>query len=272
MPTKLVKKTKTVKKKSIRDKIIPIAEAPAYDTMLVYGRAGTGKTEFGSTFPTPLLLIDIREEGHKTVKKKSDIDLLQVETWDELEEIYWELHGGMNYESIVIDQVTAMQALAMAGVRDELGMKPSETLSQRSWGKISGRMQEWLFNFRELTKKDYNVCFLAHERLRDANEEDDDRIAPSVGANLMPSIASYLNGAVSVIGNSFIREKVDRKEKTKETQFCMRVGPHPYYAAKIRRPVASGPAPDVIINPTYEKVMKVAEGESLNRKIKRVKK
>jgi hypothetical protein len=270
---KMVKKvTKTVKKKSILDRIIDVGDAPTHDSMLVYGRAGTGKTEFGSTFPTPVLLLDIREEGYKTVKKKPGIRLLQIETWDELEEIYWELHGGLDYESVVIDQVTAMQALAMAGVREELGMKPSETLSQRSWGKISGRMQEWLFNFRELTKKGYNVCFLAHERLRDANEEDDERIAPSVGANLMPSIASYLNGAVSVIGNSFIRERVDKKEKTRHTEFCMRVGAHPYYAAKIRRPVASGPAPDVIVNPTYEKVMKIAEGESNVRKVKKVSK
>jgi hypothetical protein len=266
--TKIVKKSK-----SILDRAIDVGDAPAYDSMLVYGRAGTGKTEFASTFPTPTLLLDIREEGYKTIKKKPGIKLLQIETWEEIEETYWALKDGTDYNSVIIDQVTAMQALAMSGVREELGMKPSETLSQRSWGKISGRMQEWLFNYRELTKSDYNICFVAHERLRDANEEDDDRIAPSVGANLMPSIASFLNGAVSVIGNSFIREKVvDKKEGTKETQFCMRVGAHPYYAAKIRRPVASGPAPDVIVNPTYEKVMKIAEGESLQRKVKRVKK
>ena len=270
MATKIVKKSKA--KKSILDRAKPVGEAPAYDSMLVYGRAGTGKTEFGSTFPTPILLLDIREVGYKTIKKKPGINLLQIETWEEIEETYWELKDGTDYNSVVIDQVTAMQALAMAGVREELNMKPSDTLSQRSWGKISGRMQEWLFNYRELTKSDYNVCFLAHERLRDANEEDDDRIAPSVGANLMPSIASFLNGAVSVIGNSFIREKFDKKTKTKETQFCMRVGAHPYYAAKIRRPVASGPAPDVIVNPTYDRVMTVAEGESLQRKVKRVKK
>jgi hypothetical protein len=270
LATRVVKKSKTVK--SILDRAIDVGDAPAYDSMLVYGRAGTGKTEFGSTFPTPILLLDIREGGHKTIKKKPGIKLLQIETWDEIEATYWALKDGTDYESVIIDQITALQGLVMADVREELNMKPTDTLSQRSWGKISGRLQEWLFNYRELVKNDYNVCFLAHERLREANEEDDDRIAPSVGANLMPSVASFLNGAVSVIGNSFIREKVDTKEKTRETQFCMRVGAHPYYAAKIRRPVASGPPPDVIVNPTYDKVMKVAEGESLNRKVSRVKK
>lgn len=270
MAKKLLKKAKA--KSSILDKIVDIGDAPTFESMLVYGKAGTGKTEFGSTFPTKILHLDIRERGHKTIKKKPGIQLLQIDEWQEFEDIYWELRDGLDYKSLVIDHVTALQDVAIESVRSELGMKTGETLSQRSWGKVSGKMKEWLFNYRELTGKGYNVCFIAHERLRDVDEEDDERITPSVGANLMPSVASFLNGAVSVIGNTFIRETYDKKEKTRRREFCMRVGPHAYYAAKIRRPVAAGPAPDVIVNPTFDKVMKICEGEPVStvRKVKRL--
>jgi RecA/RadA recombinase len=51
-------KKKRVKKKpapttSILDKIQPVSELETNLVMLVYGRSGTGKTHFGSTFPRP---------------------------------------------------------------------------------------------------------------------------------------------------------------------------------------------------------------------------
>jgi len=113
-----------------------------------------------------------------------------------------------------------------------------------------------------------SICFNAHERLKQTEGEEDDRIDPSVGANMMPSVASFLNGAVSIIGNTFIREKVD-KEKNRTVQYCMRIGPHAYYAAKVRRPVDAGPVPDYIVNPTFEKLLKISKGESATRVIKR---
>lgn len=256
------------KRLSVEDRIKPITEMEQYLTMLCYGQAGRGKTVFACSFPKPLLLLDIREEGQDSVSDVEDVDLLAVEHWQDIEDAYWMLAAGKTkYKSVVIDQLTALQALAMSETRDRLGMKPTDPLSQRSWGNISGLMQTWVFNFRELKKQKLHVCFNAHERLRDAEETDDDRIAPSVGSNLTPSIASFVNGAVAVIGNAFIRELVDKKAKTRDVQFCMRIGPHAYYAAKVRRPVSAGPAPDVIVNPNFDKILAVTKGKKLVRKM-----
>ena len=244
--------------------------------MLCYGKANTGKTVFSCTFPKPLLLIDIKEEGEDSVTDVEGGDIIHIEDWSELEELYWALRDGElegKYKSIVLDQLTAMQALGMAKIRADLNQKPNEVFSQRSWGKLSGLMQEWLYNFRELKKRQMHVCFNAHERMREPQTEDDDRIAPSVGSNLMGSVASFVNGAVSVIGNTFIREDYDKKAKTTEYKYCMRLGPHAYYATKIRRPVSAGPPPSVLESPSFEKVFALTEGGNpeVARKVRKVK-
>jgi len=254
---------------SIEDRIKPVGEIEPFLTMLCYGQAGRGKTVFACSFPKPLLLLDIREEGQDSVSDVEGVDLLAVERWQDIEDAYWMLESGKTkYKSVVIDQLTSMQALAIAETRERLGMKPGETLSQRSWGNVSGMMMTWIEHFRNLKKNKLHVCFNAHERTRDAEETDDERIAPSVGSNLTPSIASFVNGAVAVIGNSFIRERTDKKTKTREVRFCMRIGPHAYYAAKVRRPLSAGPAPDVVVNPTFDKIMAIIKGEQLVKKVR----
>lgn len=258
---------KVEKRLSIEDRIQPIAEIEPYLTMLCYGKSSTGKTVFGSTWPKPILLLDMKEEGEESITDVDGIDKLPVEEWQDIEDAYWLLEGGSKYKSVMLDQMTGMQGIAMGKIRKENGQKPSDVFSQRSWGRLGGLMQEWIHNFRELKKKQYHILFNAHERNRDAEETEDERIAPSVGANLTQGTATFMNGAVSVIGNTFIREEHDRKAKTRKVEFCMRVGPHAYYAAKIRRPVSAGPAPDVIVNPTFDKIMQLVRGGSVVKKL-----
>jgi hypothetical protein len=263
---------KVVKGNGIIDRIRPLEEIESPVTMLAYGQSGTGKTVFASTFPKPLLLLDVREKGVESITDVKGIDILEIEEWPDLwgeSSIFWRLKGKNHYKTVVIDQLTAVQSLGMDYLRQTKGMKPGEPFSQRSWGVLSGMMQEMIYGYRELYSDGYNVLFNAHERLREPQEEDDDRLAPSVGSNLMQSVASFTNGAVSVIGNTFIREFHDKKEKTTEVQYCMRIGPHAFYRAKIRRPVSAGPVPGVIINPSYEKIRKISKGEPMTRKIRR---
>ena len=263
---------KIVKRTNVEDRIRPLAGTDSPVTMLAYGQSGTGKTVFGASFPKPLLILDIREKGTESIIDVPGIHLLEIESWPDLwgeDSIFWSLKGKRKYKSIVLDQLTAAQALGMDHLRQTKGMKPSEPFSQRAWGQLSGMMQEMIYSYRELYSDGYNVLFNAHERTREPQDEDDERIAPSVGSNLMQSVASFLNGAVSVIGNTFIREYYDKKEKTTEVQYCMRIGPHAYYRAKIRRPVSAGPVPGVLVNPTFEKIRKISKGEPLTHKVRR---
>ena len=263
---------KLVKRRGrIASRIKPLEEMVNPVTMLAYGQSGTGKTVFGASWPKPLLLLDIHEKGTESISDVKGIDVLNIESWSDLEgedSIYWELRDGSKYKSIVLDQLTAAQAIGMSKLREQKGMKPSEPFSQRGWGQLSGMMQEMIDHYRGLYDRGYNILFNAHERVREPQEEDDERLAPSVGSNLMQSVSSFLNGAVSVIGNTFIREKHDKKTKEVTVQYCMRVGPHAYYRAKIRRPVSAGPVPGIIVNPTFQKIVEIQRGkESANRKL-----
>jgi len=83
----------------------------------------------------------------------------------------------------------------------------------------------------------------------------------------MPSVASVLNAAVTVIGNTFIRRVVTRKKddkgvmkKTERTEYCLRVGPSHLYVTKLRKP-RSQVAPEFISDPTYESLQEAIKGE-----------
>lgn len=244
-------------------KIRPVTESDNAFSMLLYGRSGTGKTAIGSTFPKPLLLLDVQEEGHDTIAKVPQIDRLPIEDWNEIEQTYWYLKSGDHpYKTVMIDQITQMQDLAMKSVRGESTKREDDTISRREWGQIGGKMKTWLFNYRDLIRDGTYVVFVAHERTNSTEESVEDQIDPSIGARLMPSLASAVNGAVSAIGNTFIREEFEGqgKEKQRYVHYCMRIGPHAYYTTKIRRPV-DFVAPDFIVNPNFDKISAIIKGE-----------
>ncbi|MCO5760310.1 MAG: ATP-binding protein [Chromatiaceae bacterium] len=236
---------------------------------LVYGRSGTGKTAFAATFPKPLLLVDIRERGTDTIANVLDVDVVQVNTWDELEELYWQLKNGYlpKYRTVVLDQITQLQDLGKSKIRDDGAKDDDEPMSKRDWGNLSGLMQTWLMNFRDLTDQGLNIVFVAHERTLDI-ESMEDQIDPSIGPRLMPSVGAALCGAVSAIGNTFIREEFIGPEKTRRVEYCLRIGPHAYYTTKVRHPVEAE-TPEYLVNPSYEKLDRAIRGEDVSKPVKR---
>lgn len=254
---------------SIESRIQPVGDVERNIAMLAYGNQKTGKTVFACTFPKPLLLIDIVEEGTDSVVDVEGVDALKVTTRDELEDAYWFLEEGTKYKSVVLDQLTGLYQLCIRDLKGKKGQKPDDVFSDRSYGQVGGWMTQWLLNYRELVKKGYNVCYLAHEKRIDPAEQDDDRLNPEVSPAMSASVVNFVCGAVSVIGNTFVQEQWDKKTKTSTKEFCMRVGPHAFYRAGMRRPVSAGPVPEYIVNPTFDKVVKLSKGESLSRRIVR---
>ena len=268
---RVVKKKKPAPTTSILDKIQPVSELADNLTMLVYGRSGTGKTHFGSTFPRPCLFIDVNEKGLDTIAQEQGIDVARVTDWQDLDELLWALKDGMEYESIVIDQVTNLQDLGMYEVLRKQRKSRDETFSQRNWGQLSGMLKQFISDFRDLADK-YNLLLIAHERIDEPGDEDaEERIEPNIGARVMPSVGTFLDGAVDAIGCTFIKERweTEDREEVRYVDYCMRIGPHAYYATKIRRPVSAGPIPELIVNPTYQKIKDLTTGAKPKRKVRR---
>ncbi len=274
---KIAKKRRVVKKKaapttSILDKIHPVAELDENLVMLVYGRSGTGKTHFGSTFPKPCLFIDVNEKGLDTIAQVEGIDVVSIQDWQEMDDLLWELKNGLEYESVVIDQVTNLQDLGMREVLRKQRKGSDETFTQRNWGQLSGMLKQFITDFRDLSGE-YNLLMIAHERIDEPGDEDsEERIEPNIGARVMPSVGTFLDGAVDAIGCTFIKERweTEEREEVRHVDYCMRIGPHAFYSTKIRRPVSAGPIPELIVNPTYQKIKDLTTGKQKpKRKVRR---
>jgi len=272
------KRKSTTDSNSFSQGIVPVGDVPGCTATLIYGKSGTGKTALASTWPKPMLVLDVQEHGTETIANIDGIDVRQVMDWETFEQGYWYLRNAeTKYKSVVIDQISQLQSLGMAKIRADNSMEPSDTFSKRDWGQLSGIMQTWMLNYRDLWDR-YHVCFIAHERSTAGDDEKEDQIDPSIGPKVMPSLASFINGAVSIIGNTFIRESYiettvetggkSKTKKTRQVEYRLRVGPHGLYTTKVRKPFESDLViPESIVNPTFEKLQLIARGEEVTKRV-----
>lgn len=237
-----------------------------------YGRAGTGKTTLSSTFPKPMLLLDVKDEGTDSISDVKGVKVMDVEEWDDFLDVYWYLKKHPDeYKTVVVDTVTQLQGLCVEHVlrskkKNVASAGDWGSMTKREWGDVAQLMKSWVVSLRDLPME---VVFLAQDRIFNFDEDNDsseELLSPEVGPRLSPSVASTLNAAVSVIGNTFVRQKTRKKEvkgKLREvpvTEYCLRVGPSPVYITKLRKPRKVEP-PAFIANPTFEDILEAIKGE-----------
>ena len=276
MSSRKMKIRKSSRRRSTEDdgpRITPVRLLDRPRSWAIYGRSGTGKTTFASTFPKPALLIDVRDQGTDSVADVRQLDHAEVETWEDFEDLYYYLkENPKKYKTVIIDTMTQLQQVCLEYIlRDK--KKDAErvgdwgTMTRREWGDASGMLKDWIINFRNLPLE---VVFLAQEKITANDDEDNDdsdnRIMPNVGSDVMKSVRSALNAAVSIIGNTFIKSRKIKKEVKgkkvirEDILYCLRIGPNPVYDTKIRKP-KSVPPPPWIEDPEYKDVIEVIQGE-----------
>jgi len=210
--------------------------------------------------------LDVRDKGTKSIKEVPGIEVLQVESWSDFEEIYWYIYNNPGkYKTLTIDTATQLQELCMQKVK---GTDAISKTSRQAWGEVGELMKAWIIRFRDLPMF---INYIAQPRT-DAEEDSNDELTPEVGPRVSPATAAILNAAVDIIGYTFIRE-VEKKVKSKEggktrketitvDEYCLRIGPHPVLTTKFRRDkTLGGKIPDVIVDPTYDKLKSIIEGE-----------
>lgn len=256
----------------LEKRMVDVSSLPPEVKIAIYGKAGTGKTTLAGTFPKALLL-DISERGSDSVRDVKGLKVIRVPDWETLELTYWYLRKNPQaFQTAIVDTVSYAQELAIKHVLEKKGKVVEDgkvggwgTMTKKDWGEAASLLKPFITNMRDL---DLNVVFIAHDKVFNAGDEEDseEMIEPSVGPRLMPSVASVLNASVSLIGNTFIREKYitkgegKAKKEIRRVQYCLRVGPHSYYITKVRKP-KSRKLEEVLVDPTYEDLVELITGE-----------
>lgn len=249
---------------------------------MFYGRSGTGKTTVAGTFPGRKLVCDIKDVGDDSLVGVDDLDVMDINSWEDFETMYWYVKKNpKEYDCLVLDTMSQLQQLAIRRVLEDKKKDPDKagewgSMTKQDWGAVASLMKTWIINVRDLPM---NVVFIAQDRTFNTGEEDEAQgLDPEVGPALSPSIAKTLNAAVHVVGNTFIRKRTVRiKLKQKEgkmrkrgapthreedrIEFCMRIGPNQTYITKLRKPKSLA-LPDVVVDPTYDKLINIIEGKT----------
>lgn len=246
----------------------------------LYGRSGTGKTTLWSSFPGKILAVvcsggsnpgELRSIDTAANRKK--IDQVVIKESSEIRQIIdFIKENPETYKTVVLDHATGLQDTILKEVLelDELPAQRSWGMAkQQDWQQCGMQVKEILRAFLSLRQ---NVVIIAQER--DFKKEDmDDMILPTIASNLMPTVTGWLNPAVDYICQTYIRQrtkevvnKINGKEIKKnvavagKVDFCLRIGPDPVFTIKFRMPKGANQDAGIIVDPSYDKIMKIIKG------------
>ena len=155
--------------------------------MLVYGDPGVGKTVFCASALGlgKVLVLDV--EGGMASIRNTDIDVVSIESMNDLNETYEMLseteHG---YVTVCIDNLTELQRII---TEDVLEGTSKDTPAMRDWGVIRERVIRTIRYFRDLNANLIVTCHVAAEK------DEDERMfrSPDLVGKLKKQIAGFFD-------------------------------------------------------------------------------
>lgn len=180
-------------------------EAIHWLNILLYSEPGDGKTYFCGTAcdhleTSPVLFLDL-EGGLTTLRKRNELDTIQVRTMSELEKIVNLLaksyaSGNGYYKTVCLDGVTETQKLDMHTVMAEAKRTAKDpnnvdilVPSPREWGKSGERMRMVIRSLRDLPCNLICTALLAQE----INDKGQKNVYPSIPGKLKNELAGFFD-------------------------------------------------------------------------------
>lgn len=254
----------------IWDFVKPVDRMPEYIHVSLYGRSKTGKTRLISTFPKPILIIGA-EDGTLSIIGAEGVQFVRIRTSSDCFTLIDQAIS-RGFKTVALDTASALQERVLAEIL-KIPQLPEQmswgTATREQWGQCSLQVKTILGRLLGLP---CNVVVTAHERNFNDEAKGADDLIPAIGSALSPSVTGWLNGETDYICQTYIRsqkiEKVIEANGKKVTQlidtgkpeFCLRTGPHPIYMTGFRIPIGRV-LPDLITDPTYDKIMEVITGK-----------
>jgi phage nucleotide-binding protein len=249
--------------KRVRKKIHKASELAQNQNVLIYGDSGVGKTRLAASAPK-VLMLDVNDKGHDSVRRDIDPDYIQVEYWQEINDIYWYLQeGDHDYSSVAIDTISNLQNVCMDFVLgDEASRDASrdpDMPARQAWGKVGKLMRTQIINYRNLP---LNVIFVAQLRAKQTGDDEDEESEIIYGPEVSPSVEKTLKAAVGTIGYLTKKEVIVKNKKKKTARREMRrrllLGDSERYVSKDR----NGVFPPHIDAPDLSEMLELIYGGS----------
>jgi hypothetical protein len=264
----------------VLSRLKPIGFEEDFLRVLLYGKSGTGKTTLWSTFPGPILAI-VCSGGMKpgelrsvdTPENRKRITTVTLQASSEMKDLVEHQAATGAFKTVVIDHVSGLQDLTL---KEILGIE--EIPAQKSWGLAT--QQEYgqsTMQCKEILRAFFglpcNTVVIGQERVDEPVDTDSEILVPHIGVAVTPALANWLNPAVDYNCQTFIRplmvdvetnisgKKMVTRKRGKGVEYCLRTAPSDVYTTKFRLPKGHK-LPDVIVDPTYDKLMAVINGRT----------
>lgn len=230
--------------------------------LTVYGKSGSGKTEFGSTFPKPQLYIQIGDDGNNTISHKKGIKGAKAESTTDLADTLKDLiklakSNKLRYKSVFID---TFSMVTNVWIKDNAVAK-NKRMTQQMWGDLKVETEELIRLAHELA--DYCWVILSCHEVSDSFEGMEEEILPDIHPSTTKGARTYLEGMSNYGIHLYINQKeVDSDEGTKTVYtFAAQIGANPYYWTKLQKPKTLK-VPSKVRDLTYLKLAKILQIET----------
>lgn len=243
---------------SILNTAVDISEVSSGKLVVLYGKSASGKTKVGSTFPKPMLYVKIGDDGVNTIKRVSGISIVEPRTTAELKQVFEELEKDKTYKSVFVDTFS----LLVNEWKNENVIQKGKKMTQQLWGDLLTETEELIRLAHKLSKKKW-VILSGHE-VTDSIEGMEDELLPDVRISISKGARTYIEGMANfgIHTVKIQKEVIDKATgETKEVvKYAADIGPNPYYWTKFQVDPKIK-LPSRMINPSYEKIMKLIEEE-----------
>lgn len=242
---------------SLKDKAVSVKNMPKSNLWVLWGKSGSGKTHMLSTFPKPILYLQYGDDGTGTIEDVDGIDVIVIEDQKHLENLLEEARLDDYYETIAVDTFS----LFVNEWIDENAVQKKKKVTMQMWGDLKTDTEKLIKMAKTLSR--YKITVLTCHEATDAIEGMEDEIMPDVRPSVSKGARTYLESMANFgIHTTVIEKEVTKKDGTTETvaRHAAHIAPNPYYWTKLQKP-AEIKVPKIVLNPTYDKIIKLMKGE-----------
>lgn len=235
---------------------VDISELGQRNLWVPWGKSGTGKTKFVSTLPKPMLYIRIGDDGSNTIANVEGIKAIHAKSLEQLKEIGKELLKDRKFKSVAVDTFSMITNVWI----DQNIVQKKKKMTQQSWGDLKVETEELIKIFHEVAMT-HIVALTCHES-NDTIEGMEDEIIPDFRPNTTKGARTYLEGMANYgIHMAKMKKTIVTEKGEKEVvRYVGHLGANSYYWTKLQID-PSIKVPESMVNPTYDKIMKLINGE-----------